>query len=94
VDFRQTHSTDWLDYFARIGYPAVQPLAAGVEGAVYRLAGGMIAKVWLRRGPAELRLRQARRVWAAPASSALSTMVPPSGRTLPSARWASTLVVL
>jgi hypothetical protein len=49
VDFRPAHAKEWLDHFARIGYPAAQPLAAGVEGAVYRLGRGMVAKVWLRR---------------------------------------------
>jgi hypothetical protein len=59
VDFRGTHSQEWLDYFAQIGYPAAQPLAAGVEGAVYRLGDGIVAKVWHRRGAPELRLWQA-----------------------------------
>jgi hypothetical protein len=59
VDFRQAHSQEWLDHFARIGHPAARPLAAGVEGAVYRLGDGTVAKVWGRRGIPELLLWQA-----------------------------------
>jgi hypothetical protein len=54
VDFRQAHSEKWLSYFARLGYPTARPLAAGVEGAVYRLGEGTVAKVWGRRGVPEL----------------------------------------
>jgi len=56
VDYRQGHTADWLEYFAHGGYPAVQPLAAGVEGAVYSLGEEMIAKVWSGRPPADLDL--------------------------------------
>ena len=59
VDFRQAHSKEWLGYFARLGYPTARPLAAGVEGAVYRLGEGMVAKVWRQRGVPELLLWQA-----------------------------------
>jgi aminoglycoside phosphotransferase (APT) family kinase protein len=59
VDFRQAHSPEWLDHFARLGYPDARPLAAGVEGAVYRLGGGTVAKVWGRRRRSELLLWQA-----------------------------------
>lgn len=44
----------WLRRFARRGYPAAAPLASGMEGAVYRLDDDLVAKVWERRGHAEL----------------------------------------
>ncbi|MBO0867733.1 MAG: aminoglycoside phosphotransferase family protein [Micromonosporaceae bacterium] len=50
----QDHTGRWLSHFTRAGYPDAQPLAAGVEGAVYRLGGGMIGKVWERRRVPEL----------------------------------------
>ncbi|MEV2214207.1 aminoglycoside phosphotransferase family protein [Streptomyces sp. NPDC050997] len=56
VDYRQRHTADWLRYLARRGYDAARPLAAGVEGAVYRLDEGTIAKVWSGRPPADLDL--------------------------------------
>jgi aminoglycoside phosphotransferase (APT) family kinase protein len=59
VDFRQQHTAGWAAYFKQLGYPAVEPLGAGVEGAVYRLGDGTVAKVWGSRRPAELRLLQA-----------------------------------
>jgi hypothetical protein len=31
------------------GYPDGEPLGAGVEGAIYRIGAGMVAKVWGRR---------------------------------------------
>jgi aminoglycoside phosphotransferase (APT) family kinase protein len=52
--FLQTHTPEWLDYFARNGYPAARPLAAGVEGAIYRLGDLTVAKVWGRRRRREL----------------------------------------
>lgn len=58
MTFQQVHSPGWLRYFVRAGYPEVRPLAAGVEGAVYELGDGTVAKVWGRRRPAELRLWQ------------------------------------
>ena len=48
----------WLEYFQSRGYRAPRPLAAGVEGAVYDLGGGQVAKVWRERKAAELRLMQ------------------------------------
>ena len=48
-DFLQTHSSEWLEYFARAGFPSAEPLGAGVEGAVYRLGDGQVAKVWGNR---------------------------------------------
>lgn len=55
MTFQQVHSAEWLAHFVRIGHPAARPLAAGVEGAVYDLGDGTVAKVWGRRRPAELR---------------------------------------
>jgi aminoglycoside phosphotransferase (APT) family kinase protein len=52
--FLQVHTPEWLAYFARHGYPDVEPLAAGVEGAIYRLGEGTVAKVWGRRREPEL----------------------------------------
>lgn len=52
--FLQVHTPEWLEYFTRNGYPDVKPLAAGVEGAIYRLGDGTVAKVWGRRREPEL----------------------------------------
>jgi aminoglycoside phosphotransferase (APT) family kinase protein len=57
-DFTQVHSQGWLKYFADSGFPDVRPLAAGVEGAIYDLADGMVAKVWGQRQVAELQAMQ------------------------------------
>ena len=54
MDFRQAHTAEWTAYFLGVGYRAVEPLGAGVEGAVYRLGDGTVAKVWGHRRPAEL----------------------------------------
>lgn len=51
----QQHDEKWLAYFAQEGYPAVEPLGAGMEGAVYHLADGLVAKVWGDRSAEELR---------------------------------------
>jgi aminoglycoside phosphotransferase (APT) family kinase protein len=56
--FLQVHTRKWLEYFTRNGYPGVTPLAAGVEGATYRLGDGTVAKVWGRRREAKLVRRQ------------------------------------
>lgn len=50
---RQQHSATWARYFADRGHGAARPLAAGVEGAVYRLGDGTVAKVWTGRRPAD-----------------------------------------
>ena len=42
-------SEDRLRYFASRGYPAAEPLAEGMEGEVYGLDSGLVAKVWKRR---------------------------------------------
>lgn len=52
--FLQVHTPEWFEYFTREGYPGAEPLAAGVEGAVYRLGDGLVAKVWGRRREPEL----------------------------------------
>jgi aminoglycoside phosphotransferase (APT) family kinase protein len=46
TDYLQVHTSGWLDHFARSGHPDVEPLAAGTEGAIYRLGDGTVAKVW------------------------------------------------
>ncbi|MET9039616.1 phosphotransferase family protein [Streptomyces mirabilis] len=51
AEYLQRHSDDWLAYFAARGHRAPQPLAAGVEGAVYRLSEGLVAKMWSGRPP-------------------------------------------
>ncbi|WP_165956437.1 phosphotransferase family protein [Kribbella antibiotica] len=38
------------------GYPDAEQIAIGMQGAVFRLGGGTIAKVWFHAGTAELRL--------------------------------------
>ncbi|WP_097215232.1 MULTISPECIES: phosphotransferase family protein [unclassified Streptomyces] len=41
----------WVEYFARRGYPGARRLASGMEGTVYRLRDGTVAKVWTGRAP-------------------------------------------
>jgi hypothetical protein len=55
---RQRHSAEWLEHFAGSGYPEATPLAAGMEGAVYRLGDGTVAKVWRHRRRPEIILAQ------------------------------------
>lgn len=52
--FVRVHTAEWVERFTRRGYPGVTPLAAGVEGAIYRLGDGTVAKVWGRRRQPEL----------------------------------------
>jgi hypothetical protein len=52
-EFVLAHTQQWLKHFARQGHDP-SPLAAGVEGAIYDLGGGLVAKVWRDRRPAEL----------------------------------------
>ncbi len=54
----QTHGGEWRRYFASLGYTDAHPLAAGIEGTVYRLGSGLIGKVWARRSIPELVLLQ------------------------------------
>jgi hypothetical protein len=56
-EFVQSHSQHWIDHFAGQGHD-VRPLAAGVEGAIYDLCDGRIAKVWRDRRVAELERMQ------------------------------------
>jgi aminoglycoside phosphotransferase (APT) family kinase protein len=56
--FLQEHTPEWLDYFSRHGYPDVEPLAAGVEGAIYLLGNGTVAKVWGHKRQPELAAMQ------------------------------------
>jgi Ser/Thr protein kinase RdoA (MazF antagonist) len=56
-DFVQVHSQRWVDHFAGQGHD-VRQLAAGVEGAVYDLGDGRVAKVWRDRRVAELECMQ------------------------------------
>ena len=52
--FPQVHTAEWFDYFSRSGYPDVVALGAGMEGAIYRLGDGTVAKVWGARSEVEL----------------------------------------
>ena len=56
-EFVQAHTREWIDHFARRGHDPA-PLAAGVEGAIYDLGRGLIAKVWRQRRAAELEAMQ------------------------------------
>ena len=56
-EFVQAHSQHWADYFAGQGHD-VRQLAAGVEGAVYDLGDGRVAKVWRDRRVTELERMQ------------------------------------
>lgn len=46
----------WVRYFARRGYPGARRLASGMEGTVYRLGEGTVAKVWAGRTPEDFGL--------------------------------------
>ncbi len=67
-EFVLGHTQQWFDYFRSRGY-AAEPLGAGVEGAVYDLGRGLVAKVWRERGTAELSRMQ--RFYADVASAGL-----------------------
>jgi aminoglycoside phosphotransferase (APT) family kinase protein len=56
-EFMLDHTQQWIDRFTSRGHDA-KPLAAGVEGAIYDLGGGLIAKVWRERRAAELERMQ------------------------------------
>jgi aminoglycoside phosphotransferase (APT) family kinase protein len=56
-EFVVDHTQEWLDHFTRQGHDP-KPLAAGVEGAIYDLRNGLIAKVWRERRAAELERMQ------------------------------------
>ncbi|MEU9571823.1 aminoglycoside phosphotransferase family protein [Streptomyces massasporeus] len=55
-------SDRWVQYFARRGYPRARRLASGMEGTVYRLRDGTVAKVWAGRAPEDFDLT--RRLYA------------------------------
>lgn len=42
----QVHDDRWLGWFRARGHAGAETLATGMEGAVYRLGGGLVAKVW------------------------------------------------
>jgi aminoglycoside phosphotransferase (APT) family kinase protein len=52
-EFVLAHTQQWIRHFASAGHDP-RPLAAGVEGAIYDLGDGLVAKVWRDRRPAEL----------------------------------------
>src|SRR5215469_14610933 len=52
-DFVLGHTQQWIDQFTSEGHNA-RALAAGVEGAMYDLGGGVIAKVWRDRAAVDL----------------------------------------
>jgi aminoglycoside phosphotransferase (APT) family kinase protein len=53
-EYVQKHSATWAERLKQLGHSEVAPLAAGVEGAIYSLGGGVVAKVWARRRRPEL----------------------------------------
>ncbi len=44
----------WPGYFADRGHPEARRIGAGVEGVVYGLGDGRVAKVWTGRPPSGL----------------------------------------
>lgn len=54
----QKHDDDWLKYLKATGYTDSQPLAVGMEGAVYRLGDDKVAKVWASQSATHLNLLQ------------------------------------
>lgn len=56
-EFVLAHTREWLDHFRAQGHDPA-PLAAGVEGAIYDLGGGLVAKVWRDRPAAALQRMQ------------------------------------
>jgi hypothetical protein len=46
------HTQQWIEHFTSEGYDP-QPLAAGVDGAIYDLGNDLVAKVWRDRRPAQ-----------------------------------------
>ncbi|MEV4113842.1 aminoglycoside phosphotransferase family protein [Nonomuraea sp. NPDC049695] len=51
----ETAVTDpWPGYFDDLGHPGARRIGAGVEGVVYRLGGGVVAKVWTGRPPSDV----------------------------------------
>lgn len=59
--------------FRPLGYLGAEPLAVGIEGAVYRVRDGLVDKVWASRPTDELvRLQHFYRDLAAQKTAALS----------------------
>jgi hypothetical protein len=54
MDYRQHPSESWLEYFRSTGHPEATPIGGGVEGAIYRLRPGLVAKVWANQSEREL----------------------------------------
>lgn len=52
-EFVLAHTQRWIEHFTSAGHDP-RPLAAGVEGAIYDLGNGLVAKVWRDRHSAEL----------------------------------------
>lgn len=50
----RAHQDEWIRYLRQQGYGSVEPLATGMEGAVYRLGGGLVAKIWEGRPASDL----------------------------------------
>lgn len=73
-EFAQAHTQAWTDYFRAAGHPEAAPLAAGVEGAIYDLGDGTVAKVWGQREVGELEL--AARFYADVAAAGLPFRTP------------------
>ncbi|MFE2376901.1 phosphotransferase family protein [Streptomyces sp. NPDC059398] len=67
-------SDPWLGHFTERGYTSVRRIGAGVEGVVYRLGEGRVAKVWSGRPPADFGLT--RQVYADIARHALPFSTP------------------
>lgn len=58
TDWVLAHTPEWLGYFTSRGHDP-QPLAAGVEGAIYDLGNDLVAKVWRDREMTSLAETQA-----------------------------------
>ncbi|MFD7654462.1 hypothetical protein ACFV4N_10845 [Actinosynnema sp. NPDC059797] len=56
AEHRRRHTDEWSAHFTRRGHRAPRPLAAGLEGAVYHLGEGLVAKVWSGPPPTDLDL--------------------------------------
>jgi aminoglycoside phosphotransferase (APT) family kinase protein len=73
-EFLQAHTLRWLEHLRRRGHPDVKPLGAGVEGAIYDLGDGTVAKIWRQRRGTELTLMQ--KIYADIASAGLPVATP------------------
>ena len=49
----------WRRRLASLGLPDAEPVGRGVEGVVFRVGGGRVAKVWSARQAPELELMRA-----------------------------------